>query len=167
MPVTVTYYNSNSNRENLVLVETHKRRVSIMSVINELIRTEANGTLSFGNYSLAAKSKVEDFEHEGDLYKVKTFKEITKLERNGMFVYESVPGTAVTEFAVTDTTVTFKVEGFEDAQITVQLENDTDYEVYVDDVAVGSMKTNMSGKLSVSVELEEGTSVKVKAVKRA
>ena len=61
--MTVTYYNSNSNRENLVLVETHKRRVSIMSVINELIRTEANGTLSFGNYSLAAKSKVEDFEH--------------------------------------------------------------------------------------------------------
>ena len=165
MPVTVTYYNS--NREIQILVETHKRRVSIMSVINELIRTEANGTLSFGNYSLAAKSKVEDFEHEGDLYKVKTFKEITKLERNGMFVYESVPGTAVTEFAVTDTTVTFKVEGFEDAQITVQLENDTDYEVYVDDVAVGSMKTNMSGKLSVSVELEEGTSVKVKAVKRA
>ena len=29
------------------------------------------------------------------MYKVKTFKEITKLERNGMFVYESVPGTAV------------------------------------------------------------------------
>ena len=57
--MTVTYYNSNSNRENLVLVETHKRRVSIMSVINELIRTEANGTLSFGNYSLAAKSTVE------------------------------------------------------------------------------------------------------------
>ena len=85
MPVTVTYYNSNSNRENLVLVETHKRRVSIMSVINELIRTEANGTLSFGNYSLAAKSKVEDFEHEGDLYKVKTFKEITKLETECSF----------------------------------------------------------------------------------
>ena len=35
-------------------VEIHKRRVSIMSVINELIRTEANGTLSFGNYSLIA-----------------------------------------------------------------------------------------------------------------
>ena len=54
--MTVTYYNS--NREIQILVETHKRRVSIMSVINELIRTEANGTLSFGNYSLAAKSKV-------------------------------------------------------------------------------------------------------------
>ena len=135
-----------------------------MSVINELIRTEANGTLSFGNYSLAAKSKVEDFEHEGDLYKVKTFKEITKLERNGMFVYESVPGTAVTEFAVTDTTVTFKVEGFEDAQITVQLEDDCEYEIYED--GVGGMKTNMSGKLSLSVELNEGKEVEVKIVRK-
>ena len=43
----------------------------------------------------------------------------------------------------------------------------TEGEVLVDGVAVGGMKTNMSGKLSVSVELEEGTSVKVKAVKRA
>ena len=29
------------------------------------------------------------------MYKVKTFREITKLERNDLFVYESVPGTAV------------------------------------------------------------------------
>ena len=66
-----------------------------MSVISELIRSEADGTLSFGNYELESKSKKQDFEHQGDLYKVKTFKEITKLERNGMFVYESVPGTTV------------------------------------------------------------------------
>ena len=101
------------------------------------------------------------------MYKVKTYKEITKLERNGMFVYESVPGTVAEHFKVTDDSIEFEVEGDKDAQITVQLENDTDYEVYVDGAAVGSMKTNMSGKLSVSVELEEGTSVKVKAVKRA
>ena len=31
-----------------------------MSVINELIRTEDNGTISFGNYMLAEKSKKED-----------------------------------------------------------------------------------------------------------
>ena len=54
-----------------------------MSVISELIRSEADGTLSFGNYELESKSKKQDFEHQGDLYKVKTFKEITKLERNG------------------------------------------------------------------------------------
>ena len=59
-----------------------------MSVVKELIRTEANGAISFGNYELDKKSKLSDFEHDGDMYKVKTYNEITKLERNGMFVYE-------------------------------------------------------------------------------
>ena len=64
-----------------------------MAVVKELIRTEENGTISFGDYEKNQKSKVSDYPHQGDMYKVKTFKEITKLERNGMFVYESVPGT--------------------------------------------------------------------------
>ena len=64
-----------------------------MPVIEELIRIEEDGTISFGNYQLGAKAKKSDFEYQGDLYKVKTFREITKLERNDMFVYESVPGT--------------------------------------------------------------------------
>ena len=83
-----------------------------------------------------------------------------------MFVYESVPGTAAEHFRVTDEGVEFTVEGSKDAQITVQLENDTDYDIYVNDSAVGNMMTNMSGKLSVSVELEEGISVQVKAIRR-
>ena len=45
-----------------------------MAVIKELIRKESNGTLSFGNYELDSKQKLSDFEFEGDLYKVKTFK---------------------------------------------------------------------------------------------
>ena len=49
----------------------------------------------------------------------------------------------------------------------MQMENDSEYEVYVNGAAVGSMRTNMSGKLSVSVELEEGAEVKVSAVRRA
>ena len=138
-----------------------------MPVIEELICIEQDGTISFGNYKLGQKAKKSDFEYQGDMYKVKTYNEITKLERNDMFVYESVPGTAAENFKVTDEDVEFAVEGSRDAQITIQLENDTDYEVYVDGAAVGSMKTNMSGKLSVSVELEEGVSVQVKAVKRA
>lgn len=137
-----------------------------MPVIEELICTAQDGTISFGNYKLGQKAKKSDFEYQGDMYKVKTYNEITKLERNDMFVYESVPGTVAENFRVTDEGVEFTVEGDKDAQITVQLENDTDYEVYVDDVAVGSMMTNMSGKLSVSVELEEGQAVSVKAVKR-
>ena len=137
-----------------------------MPVIESLIRSEADGTISFGNYKLDTKSKLDNFEHAGDLYKIKTFYEITKLERNEMFVYESVPGTVAEHFKVTDDSIEFEVEGDKDAQITVQLENDTDYEVYVDGAAVGSMKTNMSGKLVVSVELSEGVTCQVKVVKR-
>lgn len=127
-----------------------------MAVVNELIRSESNGTVSFGNYLLDTKSKKSDFEHNGDLYKVKTFKEITKLERNGMFVYESVPGTAVNNLAVTDTGVSFQVEGSEDAQITLELEPETTYKVSIDSAATGAIKTNLGGKLVLSVELGEG-----------
>lgn len=137
-----------------------------MPVIEELIRTEQDGTISFGNYKLGSKSKLQDFEHQGDLYKVKTYNEITKLERNGMFVYESVPGTSVEHLSVTDNGVEFLVEGDKDAQITIQLEDDTEYEVFVGDIAVGGMKTNMSGKLVASVELNEGVAAKVQVVRR-
>jgi len=137
-----------------------------MPVIESLIRSEADGTISFGNYKLAAKEKLQDFEHAGDLYKIKTFYEITKLERNGMFVYESVPGTAVEHFSVANDGVEFTVEGDKDAQISVQLEDDTEYEVFVDDYAVGGMKTNKSGKLVVSVELNDGIACQVKVLKR-
>ena len=137
-----------------------------MPVVESLIRSEADGTISFGNYKLSAKSKLQDFEHDGDSYKIKTFYEITKLERNGMFVYESVPGTTVEHFSVVGDGVEFVVEGDKDAQITIQLEEDTEYEVFVDDVAVGGMRTNRSGKLVGSVELNEGTGSRVKVVKR-
>ena len=63
-----------------------------MATVKELLRAESDGTLSFGDYTLTSKTKLDNFEFEGDLYKVKTFAEITKLEKNGMFVYESVPG---------------------------------------------------------------------------
>ena len=135
-----------------------------MAVIKELIRTEANGTISFGDYSLDAKAKLDNFEHDGDLYKVKTFREITKLERNGMFVYESVPGTAVTELSVTEDGMTFQVEGTEDAEITLGLE-EKDYQVSVEGVSAGQMKTNLGGKLTISVELDPEKPVKVAVVR--
>ena len=55
-----------------------------------------------------------------------------------MFVYESVPGTAAYHLNATDTGISFSVEGPEDAQITLELEEETEY-----------------GKLTVSVELGE------------
>ena len=124
-----------------------------MAVVEGLIRIEDNGTISFGNYLLDTKSKLDNVEYNGDIYKVKTYCDITKLECNGMFVYESVPGTAVNNFKNDDVVVTMQVEGTKDAQITLELEPSTEYKVSVDGVTIGSMKTNISGKLSLSVEL--------------
>lgn len=136
-----------------------------MSIIKELIREESNGLLSFGDYSLETKSKKSDFEHCGDLYKVKTFKEITKLEKNGLFVYESVPGTAVSNLDITDREVNFVVEGYTDSQITLELEAEKEYKIYIDDTNVGKMKTNAGGKLMLSVDLSTGKASKIKIVR--
>lgn len=137
-----------------------------MAVVKELIRTEDNGTISFGDYELDQKSKLSDYQHQGDMYKVKTFREITKLERNGMFVYESVPGTAVFDLKQDGNTMSFSVEGAEDAQITVEMEAETKYEVFIDDASTGVVETNLGGKLSFSVELGNAAKVAVRIVKR-
>lgn len=135
-----------------------------MAVVEELLRSEADGSVSFGNHKLSHKAKVEDYKHAGDLLKVKTFNEITKLEKNGMFLYESVPGTSVLNFSESGEGVSFIVEGDEDAQITVGLEDDTEYEVLIDGASIGKMKTGLGGKLSLSVELEAADEVSVKIV---
>ena len=136
-----------------------------MAVVSELIRSEADGTISFGDYTLPQKSKLDNVKHAGDLYKVKTFREITKLERNGMFVYESVPGTTVLHLKASENEMEFQVEGAEDAQITLELEPETEYDIKVNGVDAGQMKTNLGGKLSLSVELDANSCVPVKVTR--
>ena len=136
-----------------------------MATVKELLRAENDGTLSFGDYTLPAKTKKDNFEFEGDIYKVKTFAEITKLEKNGMFVYESVPGSTVENFKETDAEVVFTVSAPEDVQFTLELEPESEYEVLIDGESAGKMNTNLSGKLSVSVELSVDQSAAIKVVK--
>ena len=137
-----------------------------MTVVQELLRVEDDGTLSFGDYTLDSKTKLDGFEFQGDIYKVKTFKEITKLEKNGMFAYESVPGTAVEGFAAMDHGVAFKVFAAEGVQFTVGLEEESLYEVFVEGESVGKMTTNLSGKLSVSIDMNTEDGVVIEIVKR-
>ncbi len=133
-----------------------------MSVVKELLRSEENNTISFGNYELREKKKVEDFSHMGDIYKVKTFEEITKLEKNGMFLYESVPGTTVHEFSETAEGVSFLAEGAHSTQVTVGLKEDAEYEVFLKGNSIGKVKTNLSGKLNLSIDLKtEDVEVKI------
>ena len=133
--------------------------------MTELIRVQSDNKLAFGNYKLDTKTKVVDFPFKGDLYYVKSFKEITKLEKNSAFVFESNPGTTITDFDMNFDEVSFTVEGNEDAQITLGLLEDTVYEVFIDDESIGGMKTKMSGKLYVNVELNEGKAVRLRIVK--
>ena len=97
---------------------------------------------------------------------VKTFNEITKLEKNGMFVYESVPGTAVENFKASADEVVFNVSADKDIQVTLELEADTEYVIYMDNVNIGTMKTNLSGKISVSAEMDPGRTVEIKVKKK-
>lgn len=124
-----------------------------MAVIKELIREEADGSISFGNYELAQKTKKSDVQLHGDSYKVKTFSEVTRLERNELLVYESEPGTAVSHFSEDENGVSFTVEGPEDAQIILGLADDTAYRVSVGGEDQGILETGMGGKLVLSVEL--------------
>ena len=116
-----------------------------MANVKELLKAEENGSLSFGDYSLTQKTKLDDFSFEGDTYKVKTFQEITRLEKNGGVVYESVPA--------------------DDLQITLEVEPEKEYKVYVNDTNIGKLKSSLSGKISFSIELDAGETAKVQIVK--
>ena len=133
-----------------------------MAGITELIKVAEGGKISFGNHELEKKAKLEDFPFAGDILKVKT----CKLEKNGAFAYESVPGTTVTDFEEREDGVSFTVEGAEDAQITVGLMEDTEYEVLIDGESIGVMKTGLSGKISLGVELAAAENVSVRIEKR-
>ena len=132
-----------------------------MSGVKELLRSEADGSLSFGDHTLAAKTKLADFKHDGDIYKVKTFKEMTRLEKNDNFLYESEPGTAVYNMVYSENGVDFTLEAEEDAQLTLGLKEETEYEIFVDGASVGRMTTNLGGKISFSVELNANVPVKL------
>ena len=129
-----------------------------MAVIEELIRLEDNGSISFGNYLMDEKKKVLDFEVAGNLYKVKTYKDITKLEKNGKMLLETVPGATINNFDMGAKNIEFSVESDDDVQITMELEPEKDYKLLVDDVLVGKISSNIGGKVNFSVELNNNCS---------
>ena len=136
-----------------------------MAVVKELLRAEKDGSLSFGNYELNEKTKLSDFELNGDIYKVKTYRDITKLERNEMLVYESDPGSAVTGFKENGDGVTFHLDAPEDTQVILGLEENTPYRVYINKTDNGIVQTNAGGKLVLSVEMQDGKGADVEVVR--
>lgn len=136
-----------------------------MAGLEKLIVASDNDAISFGNHLVVEKQKQEGFELGGDLYKVKTHNQVTRLEKNGRLLYESVPGTSVKDLVLSSENLHFTVEGSaEDAQITVELEADQDYKIYLNDIQVGKVRSNLAGKISFSVDFASGKQ-KVEIVK--
>ncbi|MCD8019421.1 MAG: endosialidase [Clostridiales bacterium] len=137
-----------------------------MANVKELLRAEGQDSISFGDYSLETKTKLADFRFQDSTYKVKTFREITRLEKNGGVVYESIPGSAVHDYKASERQITFVTEAPDDIHITLEVEPETEYEVFIDDMNIGKMRSSLGGKIDFSIELNEGESAGVRVVKR-
>lgn len=126
-----------------------------MAFIEDIIRVEEDNTLSFGNYESKEKLKADNFEVNGDIYQVRTYNEATRITKNSGLLLESVPGSVIEHMSVGEKVTSFDAYGMGGTQFTLELESDTYYTVYVDDVNLGKIKTSLAGKLSFSTELSE------------
>jgi len=123
---------------------------------NSFISVSNDGFLNFGDYIQTEKQKVDDFELNGDLFKLKTHNVLTRLEKNGSLLFESVPGVKVSNFSISEHLVEFSACGFDATQITLELEPEKDYQITIDGESSGTTKSTISGKISFSAELDEG-----------
>ena len=119
------------------------------------VSESSKGFIDFGGYTQTEKQKVDDFELNGDAYKIKTHNVITRLEKNGSMLFESVPGTQVKDFNVTEKVIEFTAYGFGATMITLELEPEKEYQIMIDEKNVGETKSTLSGKINFSSELSE------------
>jgi hypothetical protein len=112
--------------------------------------------ISFGDYRSRFKVKINDYEYMGARYSLRTHGEMTRLQKNGELLYESVPGSRVRDLRLDERSASFGVEGDGCAQIILELKPNTKYRVFIDDVTVDSNAvSNSSGKINFSLPLEE------------
>jgi len=113
--------------------------------------------LSFGDYTLQKKEKVEGFKLRDDTYNLKTHNEVTRLEKNSILLFEAVPGATVHNLAIQEHEISFSIEGLGDTSVTMQLEGDTLYRINDEkNNSIGSVKSNLSGKINFSLDLNPG-----------
>lgn len=123
--------------------------------LEKIIRV-SEGKLQFGDYESVEKQKQDGFVWEGNSYKVKSHREITRLEKNEHFLFESVPGSVVTDFEMKESDLSFTVLAETPVQITLGLEEEREYRLLINSTQVGKVSTNRSGKLSFSLTFESG-----------
>lgn len=132
---------------------------------NNIICANQDGFLDFGDYVQTEKQKIDGFELNGDVYKLKSHNLVTKLEKNGSLLFESVPGVRVEKFNENEMFTEFKAYGFDNTQITLELEPENAYRVKINGENVGNTVSTLGGKISFSAELgESGKSFRIERV---
>ncbi len=125
-----------------------------MSKKYEIIKINEDQTLTFGNYQVVEKQKVADFEYKGEKLAVKTHKEITVLKSNDNLVVETVPGTVIENFSAEEGSVAFDIQGYKQTIVTLGVEPEVEYNVYIDGVKIDILTSKPSGKASFSLDVE-------------
>ncbi|WP_250277878.1 endosialidase [[Clostridium] colinum] len=128
-----------------------------MSAIQQGIILNEDKTLSFGNYEVSEKIKVKDFNVDGNIYKIRTHNEVTRLSKNGNLLLETVPGATIHNLFISEKESSFLAEGLGDTLITLELEPNTTYSLFINDVNIDKIKTNLSGKINFSTTLSKET----------
>ncbi len=127
-----------------------------MGIIKTGIAVNADNTINFGNHIATEKVKIDDFKIGDDIYKLRTYNEVTRLTKNHILVFESTPGVTVHNFKYSLENVEFKIQGNSSAQITIELKPDTSYKIVFNGAHLDEAKANaISGKLSFSVSFEK------------
>lgn len=124
-----------------------------MPCINEGILLNSDNSISFGNYEVEEKFKVNDFKVNQDFYKLATYDKLTRLYKNDNLVLEATPGATFHNFFQNDLQTNFKIEGIGDTLVTIELAPNTNYSLFINDVKIDKIITNLSGKLNFSLSL--------------
>ncbi len=125
-----------------------------------IIKLNEDGSLKFGDYTLVEKQKVADFDFNGITVACKTHKDITVLKKNDNLFIETVPGANIDNFVVKEGDVSFDIIGYKQTMVTLGVNPDEIYQIYVDGHEIETQKSKLSGKISVSLDVE-GASKKV------
>lgn len=130
-----------------------------MGIIAKGIQVNSDNTISFGNHLSDEKVKIDDFKINEDIYKLRSYNEVTRFTKNHALIFESTPGVTVHSFSSSEEQVTFTVEGIKNPQVTLELIPDSTYKITSNGNLVDEVKANsVSGKISFSVELKKGIS---------
>ena len=120
----------------------------------------ANATgLCFGDYNATEKIKVNDFEHMGSTYSLRTHNQVTRLEKNGELLLETVPGARVLDFCFSEKGCSFEIESNANVQVTLGMLPEAAYDLAIAECNIKGAETheeieaNRSGKISFGVEL--------------